>query len=327
MAALFKKIARPKQNDQKATIESIIIVISGIQHHEEKQIQANGLKITFDSFGDINHPPLILIMGLATQMIHWHDEFCQLLARKGFWVIRFDNRDIGKTTWLTNSPVPSMWDFIGNTFFHRKVNAPYLLDDMANDTLALMDELHISKAHIVGASMGGMIAQCMAIKAPKRVLSLTSIMSTTGDRSLPKPNASTSAKLLKPMSSELEKFVQQSIDVWSLLQGDHYAFDKERVEQVVRESRKRGFNPEGVVRQLSAILDSEDRTEALKKLNVPSLVIHGDADPLVPVQCGIATAEAIPNATLKILKGMGHTLPTQLWPQIVDDISTLTKQS
>lgn len=300
-------------------------MVNSIQHHAAQQISANGLEITYDSFGDPTDPAMILIMGLGTQMIHWSEEFCQLLASKKFWVIRFDNRDIGKSTWLKDYPTPSMWDFIGNSLFRRKMNASYFLDDMADDTLALMDGLKINKAHLVGASMGGMIAQCIALKSPSRVSSLTSIMSTTGDRSLPKAKTRVSAKLLKPAAKDIEQHVAQSLDVWQLLHGEYFSFDPERITMIVRESRQRGFNPAGVARQLSAIIDSPDRTLSLQKLQVPSLIIHGDQDPLVPVECGIATADAIPGSTLRILKGMGHTLPTQLWPQIVDDITALAR--
>ena len=301
------------------------MIVDNIQHHEAKQVSANGLQITYDSFGDPADPAMILIMGLGTQMIHWSDQFCQLLASNKLWVIRFDNRDIGKSTWLKNDPVPSVWDFISNSFFSKKVNAPYLLDDMADDTLALMDALNIHKAHLVGASMGGMIAQCIALKSPARVSTLTSIMSTTGDRSLPKPKTMVSAKLLKPVAKEIEQYIAQGLNVWLMLHGEHFPFDPQIVEKVMRESWQRGFNPAGVARQLSAIIDSPDRTVGLQKLQIPSLIIHGDNDPLVPVECGIATAAAIPGATLKILKGMGHTLPVQLWPQIVADIVRLTK--
>ena len=296
-----------------------------VQYHLAQQANANGLQITYDSFGDLADPVIILIMGLGTQMIHWNDEFCELLARNNLRVLRFDNRDIGKSTWLTSSPVPSVLNFIGNSLFSKKVNAPYLLDDMADDTLALMDALNIGRAHLVGASMGGMIAQCIALKSPERVSSLTSIMSTTGNRSLPKAKARIGVKLLKPLAKEIDLYVAQSLEIWKMLHGEHFPFDKDRVEKVIRDSRHRGFNPAGVARQLSAIIDSPDRTNGLQQLQIPSLVIHGDSDPLVPVACGIATAQAIPNATLKILKGMGHTLPVQLWPQVVDEISTLTK--
>lgn len=295
-----------------------------VAHQVAQQVSANGLQITYESFGVPSDPVIILIMGLGTQMIHWSDQFCQLLATNKLRVIRFDNRDIGKSTWLTDYPVPSMWDFIGNSLFSKKVNAPYLLDDMADDTLALMDALNIHKAHIVGASMGGMIAQCMALKAPNRVSSLTSIMSTTGNRSLPKAKVRVMATLLKPLATEIEPHVAQSLAVWRMLHGEYFPFDRTSVELVIRYSVQRGINPAGVARQLSAIIDSPDRTLGLQKLQIPSLIIHGDIDPLVPVECGIATAAAIPGANLKILEGMGHTLPNQLYPQIVEGIVELS---
>ncbi len=295
-----------------------------IQYHLAQQADANGLQITYDSFGDLADPVIILIMGLGTQMIHWNDEFCELLARNNLRVIRFDNRDIGKSTWLTSAPVPSVLNFIGNSLFGKKVNAPYLLDDMADDTLALMDALNIGSAHLVGASMGAMIAQCIALKSPERVSSLTSIMSTTGNRSLPNAKIRVMAKLLKPLAKEIEPLVEQSLGVWRMLHGEYFPFDRESVEKVIRYSVQRGANPAGVTRQLSAIIDSPDRTLGLQKLQIPSLIIHGDIDPLVPVECGIATAAAIPGATLKILEGMGHTLPLQLYPQIVEDIVELS---
>jgi pimeloyl-ACP methyl ester carboxylesterase len=302
-----------------------ILMVDNINYHEAQQVSANGLQITYDSFGAPADPVIILIMGLGTQMIYWNNQFCQLLASKNFWVIRFDNRDIGKSTWLIDCPVSSMWDFIGNIVFSKKMNAPYLLDDMADDTVALMDALNVNKAHLVGVSMGGMIAQCIALKYPIRVSSLTSIMSTTGARSLPKPKMRISVKLLKPVVREIEHYVAQTLDVWKMLHGDHFLFDQESVEKLIRESWQRGFNPAGVNRQLGAIIDSPDRTLDLQQLQIPSLIIHGDIDPLVPVECGIATAAAIPGATLKIMEGMGHTLPMQLWPKIIDDIEELTK--
>ena len=301
------------------------MMADNIHHHGAQRVSANGLQLTYDSFGDPSDPVMILIMGLGTQMIHWSEQFCQLLASNKLRVIRFDNRDIGESTWLTDYPTPTTWDFIGNSLFNKKVNSPYLLDDMADDTLALMDALSIDKAHIVGVSMGGMIAQCMALKAPNRVNSLTSIMSTTGNRSLPKAKIRVIAKLLKPLAKEIGPYVAQNLDVWLMLHGKHFPFDQESVEKVIRHSQQRGVNPAGVARQLSAIIDSGDRTLSLRKLHIPSLIIHGDIDPLIPVECGIATAAAIPGATLKILKGMGHTLPMQLWPQIVEDIVELSK--
>jgi pimeloyl-ACP methyl ester carboxylesterase len=292
-------------------------------YQEEQQVIANGLTINYDSFGDPANPAMILIMGLGTQMIHWDADFCKGLAEQGYWVVRFDNRDIGKSTWLKDLPSPGIMAFLSNSLFGRTLNAPYLLNDMADDTLALMDALGIQKAHLVGASMGGMIAQCVALMATERAISLTSIMSTTGNRALPKAKKRVGMTLLRPQPKDIEQYVQQSLDVWRLLHTENFPFEPERIKALVRYSRERGFNPAGVSRQLGAIIDSPDRTEKLKGLKTPSLVIHGDQDPLVPVECGYATAEALPNAKLKILEGMGHTLPKQLWPDITGSIVEL----
>lgn len=296
-----------------------------VPYTEATSTTANGLTLHYDSFGDDTHPVVLLIMGLGTQMIYWDDDFCRFLASYKLRVIRFDNRDVGKSSWLTDRPVPSTLDFIGNTLFGRRLNAPYLLDDMADDALALLDNLDVRQAHLVGASMGGMIAQCMAIKASDRVLSLTSIMSTTGNRDLPKPKAHIGAKLLKPLSNDVENFVAQNVDMWKSLHGDNFPFYHAKVEQTVRLAKERGFSSDGVTRQLSAIIDSPDRTEHLQKITTPTLVIHGDNDPLVRLESGIATAEAIRNAKLKVFKGMGHTLPNQLWPEVIEEIIRLVR--
>lgn len=298
-----------------------------VKYNGEGSVSSNGLNIHYDSFGNKSDPALILIMGLGTQLIHWDDDFCRFLASYKLRVIRFDNRDIGKSTWLTESSVPSTLDFIGNTVFGRRLNAPYSLEDMADDTLGLMDQLEIQKAHIVGASMGGMIAQALAIKASDRVLSLTSIMSSTGDRDLPKPKAHIGAKFLKPLSNDTESFIAQNVDMWKALHSKHFHFDEQKVESLVRRSKERGFDSNGVTRQLSAVIDAPDRTEELKKLNIPALVIHGDHDPLVRLESGVATANALENSTLKVFEGMGHTLPEELWPEIVEQIIKLIRST
>ena len=296
-----------------------------IVYQTGQNVSCNDIELHYDSFGNSENPAVILIMGLATQMVFWDEEFCRLLASQGFWVVRFDNRDIGMSTKLRHLGTPSITAMLANQWFKRKINAPYLLDDMALDTLGLMDALGIEKAHLVGVSMGGMIAQCTALMAPHRVISLTSIMSTTGDRSLPKPHKSVTMQLIRPMPKGDEAFIKQAVKFWSLLHGDTFAFEHKRVSNLVRHARDRSFSPSGVVRQLCAIISSPDRTEALKKLKIPTLVIHGDADPLVPLGCGKATAKAIPDAKLKIYSGMGHTLPSELWPDMVEQITELSK--
>lgn len=296
------------------------MLLSPITHHPEQLVAVNDIHINFDSFGDKSNPAIVLIMGLATQMIYWDEQFCQLLASQGYWVIRFDNRDNGKSTWMKTLPRPTSAALVANAIFKRPLGAAYLLSDMMNDTLGLLDALDIDSAHIVGVSMGGMIAQELAIRHPSRVKSLTSIMSTTGNRKLPKPSAAFSFKMLKPPPKDANKAVSYGLHVWKMIQGNHYPFDQQKVLGLITRALQRGFNPAGNSRQLAAILDSPDRTEALSTLLVPSLILHGEDDPLVLVACGHATANAIPNAKIKTYPGMGHTIPSQLYNDITTQI-------
>ena len=291
-----------------------------ITHHPEQLVATNNIDINYDSFGDKSHPAIILIMGLATQMIYWDEQFCKLLASQGYWVIRFDNRDNGKSTWLDSIPPPSSLALLTNAVFKRPLGATYLLSDMMQDTVGLLDALHLESAHIVGVSMGGMIAQEIAINHPHRVKSLTSIMSTTGNKRLPKPSTAFSFKMLKRPPKDVNKAVTYGMHVWRMIQGDHYPFDEQKVLSLITRALQRGFNPAGNTRQLAAILDSQDRTEALNSLTVPSLILHGEDDPLVLVDCGYATAKAIPNAKIKTYPGMGHTIPSQLYDDITKQI-------
>jgi len=299
--------------------------LNPIIHHPEQLVTANNIHINYDSFGDKSHPAIVLIMGLATQMIYWDEQFCKLLASQGFWVIRFDNRDNGKSTWLDSNPPPTSLALLTNAVFKRPIGATYLLSDMMNDTVGLLDALHLESAHIVGASMGGMIAQEIAIHHPHRVKTLTSIMSTTGNRKLPKPSTAFSFKMLKPPPKDVNKAVTFGMHVWRLIQGEHYPFDQQKVLGLITRALQRGFNPAGNTRQLAAILDSPDRTQALNTLKVPSLIIHGEDDPLVLVACGYATAKAIPNAKIKTYPGMGHTIPSQLYDDISKQILDLIR--
>lgn len=296
-----------------------------IAYHPEKLIEANGIELCSDSFGDPSNPPVLMIMGLAAQLVHWDDELCKQLASQGYWVIRFDNRDIGKSTKLSKLKPPGITALLAHQWFGKRFDAPYKLNDMAFDAFGLMDALDIKRAHLVGASMGGMIAQSMAILHPERVMSLTSIMSTTGARSLPRAKASVSMKMLKPVPKDEDKYVQQVLNMWRLLHGDHYPFEQGKTENLLRRARQRSFYPKGVRRQLCAIIASGDRTKHLRKLDVPSLVIHGDMDPLVPHACGLATADAIPGAKMTTLPGMGHTLPKQIWGRMIEEITGLAK--
>jgi pimeloyl-ACP methyl ester carboxylesterase len=287
--------------------------------------RANGIELCYDTFGDRDAAPLILIMGLAAQMIAWDEEFCAQLADRSFWVIRFDNRDIGLSTKLQQFPVPDLASLIKQQLLGEPVAAPYTLRDMAADTVGLMDALGIAAGHVVGASMGGAIAQEMAIHYPNRVRTLTSIMSSTGEPGLPPPTAEAMAILLAPMPTDRESYLVRYAQTWRVLRGLGFPLDEARDAERAAEIFERGLNPPGVARQLAAIVASGSRKDALRAVHVPALVIHGDVDPLVPVAGGIATANAIPGAKLVVIKGMGHALPIPMWPQIIKAIASHAK--
>lgn len=301
-----------------------------IAYHSEKLYQCRDVKIACDSFGDKSHPPILLIMGLSTQLIHWPEAFCRMLADKGFWVIRFDNRDMGKSTILKHLPPPGFHQLIAHRLFNRRIVTPYSLGEMAMDAISLLDVLKIAKVHVVGASMGGMIAQLMAITAPERTLSLTSIMSTTGEKRLMWPSLKVLRLMAKKHGKEQEDHIQQGLKLWETLHGNYLHFPREHYSQIIEHAYKRGFYTTGVLRQLAAISTTPDRTPALKKLNLPSLIIHGDADPMLKVKNAHALHRAMPHSQKLILKGMGHTLPQEYWGLMIDsiaDMATKTRSS
>ena len=277
--------------------------------------EANGLTLCYQSFGAPSDPPLLLIMGLGTQMIGWSDDFCETLAARGFRVVRFDNRDIGKSSYIA-APPPDIMQIIRGA-----ARPPYTLDDMARDAVGLMDALKIESAHIVGASMGGMIAQILAIQFPARVRTLTSIMSTTGERGLPQAKPEVFAAISAPPPLTAEAFIETNVRFAELLRG--CADVGEEADARARSTRAaaRGLNPAGGARQLAAVIAGGSRKEALAGVKAPTLVIHGVDDPLVPVEGGKATAAAIPGAKLILLERMGHTVPRALRPTIVDAIA------
>jgi pimeloyl-ACP methyl ester carboxylesterase len=283
-------------------------------------IRSNGIDLCIETFGAATGKPLILIMGLGAQMIAWPDDFCSALAAQGFFVIRFDNRDIGKSTWLTHLGVPNAMALIGRIAVRRPITVPYTLLDMATDVVGLLDVLNIDRAHIVGASMGGMIAQELALNFPQRLLSLTSIMSSTGDPKLPPATAEATAILFAQPPADRGAFLTHYAKVMQVLRGPH--FPEENTDDAARAERvySRGVNPGGAARQFAAILASGNRTKKLANVKTPTLVIHGDGDPLIRVEGGRATAAAIPSAKLIIVPKMGHSLPRAVWPAIIDPI-------
>ena len=254
-------------------------------------------------------------MGLGMQLIHWDLELCEQLAERGFHVIRFDNRDSGRST-KVDAPVPDM----RRALVGLRIDAPYLLEDMADDAFGLLDHLGIEAAHVVGASMGGMIAQTMAIKRPERVLSLTSIMSTTGERRAGRPKLRVMGVLMRQAPRDRDAYIERFVKVFRLIGSKGFPLDDDRIRELAAASYDRGHHTAGTGRQLAAIMASGDRTAQLRSLAVPTTVIHGRDDPLVPFRGGRATAAAIPDARLIAVPGMGHDLPREVWPRLVDAV-------
>jgi pimeloyl-ACP methyl ester carboxylesterase len=282
-------------------------------------VSANGIEIAYDTFGAAEARPLVLIMGLGTQLINWDEEFCEALAAAGHFVVRFDNRDAGLSTHLHEAGAPDLVAALGGDVS----GAPYRLADMADDTAGLAEALGLEGVHVLGVSMGGMIAQEFAIRHPGRTLSLTSIMSTPSPEAGP-PTERALGTMLTPSPPDRASVIRRALEAWKVLGSPGYPMDEKRVTRVAGESFDRSFDPPGFGRQFAAILASGDRTAALRELSVPALVIHGEDDPLVRLSGGVATADAIPGARLLTFPGMGHDLPRPLWPEIVGAVTELT---
>ena len=282
--------------------------------------RANGIDLCYQTFGDATRPTILLVMGLGTQMLGWDEVFCTQLANRGYHVIRFDNRDIGKSTWFDHEEIPSPVGLIAKMAIGLKPKVPYTLKDMADDAIGLLDALGIAKAHVVGASMGGMIGQQMAIDHPDRLLTLTSIMSTTGDPKVPSAKPEATALLTAKPAADEEAFIGFYRHLMKVLRAGDFPEDEALDEPRGRAAWKRGYHPAGSGRQLAAIIASGNRTKALADVRVPTLVIHGRPDPLVRVEGGVATAAAIPGAKLIVLERMGHALPLSMWGTVIDAV-------
>jgi pimeloyl-ACP methyl ester carboxylesterase len=294
--------------------------VPSVTHQPPQHARANGIDICYEIFGEPDAQPMLLIMGLGAQMVLWDDAFCEQIAARGFRVIRFDNRDIGQSSKLSGGKRLSPLELLKLRFLKIPVAAPYRLRDMAQDTIALMDVLGIRSAHLVGASMGGMIAQEIAITFPERVRSLTSIMSTTGNPRVPPPTREASAMLMAPPPKTRDEYIARFAQNWKLLRVGSFpedeALDRSRAERTF----DRGLNPAGVGRQLRAILASGNRKARLCNVKAPTLVIHGTVDPLVHPMGGQDTAASIPGAKLLMIEGMGHAIPVPMWPEIIGAI-------
>ncbi len=302
-AAIAAGVKSPEADDQGHNVTS-------------KYATANGLRICYEEFGDPAQPAVLLIMGLSTQMIAWPEPFCEHLAAGGYRVIRFDNRDVGLSQKLADERVPNLLRLLLAAGFGLPLRVPYTLHDMARDTVGLLDGLGIERAHIVGASMGGMIAQLVAGDYPRRTLSLTSMMSTSGARSLPRASRQVQRLMMRRASSGEEEYLRYASRLWRLIGSPAYPPEEQELRERLLASYRRSYYPPGFLRQFAAIVASGDRVELLRRVQRPTLVIHGSADALVPVEGGTHTAELVPAARLALIDGMGHDLPKVLLPRL-----------
>ena len=282
----------------------------------------NNIQIEYETFGDNNYPALLLIAGLGAQLTYWQKEFCMELASRGYYVIRFDNRDTGLSSKIGSLTANELMEKVGALFMGQETPVPYGLRDMADDGIGVLDSLNIDKAHIVGKSMGGFIAQTLCLNHPNRALSLTSIFSHTGNNKAFPPTQEVMDVMLTPEPEDRDEYVAHLIKLFRITFGAGKPFDESYHRKLIESSFDRCFHHEGVIQHYLAILSQKNRFEALKHLNIPALIIHGDEDPMVPLAGGEATADAIPNAKLKIITGMGHVMPNleTYWSDILDEM-------
>jgi pimeloyl-ACP methyl ester carboxylesterase len=295
-----------------------------VPYHPQSRVAANGLEIVSDSFGDPAGPPLLLIAGLGGQLTFWDDAFCARLAGRGYWVIRTDNRDAGLSTSFDRAGIPRIWPIIQAWMQGNPVipEAPYTMQDMAADAVGVLDALGIQAAHVAGISLGGVIAQFMAIHYPQRVRSLTILASTTGDPAsgMPQPEALTA--LLSTPPRDRAAYIEDSVRTSRLLHGPHLPFDEARSRERAAQAYDRAVNPAGVARQVAALFASAGWKARLAEIGAPTLVIHGSADPLLPLAGGEDIARTIPGAKLLVIDGLGHAMPPEVWDQAIEAIAT-----
>jgi pimeloyl-ACP methyl ester carboxylesterase len=295
-----------------------------------KHLNANGVTLVYDSFGEDAAEAILLISGLGTQMIRWADPFCRDLAALGYRVIRFDNRDAGGSTSFAQHGAVDVGTLVSRLMAGQRPAVPYTLADMAGDAIGLLDALSVPQAHVVGRSLGGMIAQMMASEHPSRVLSLTSIMSATGNPGMPSPEPDAMAMMMRPAPdpvSDEAGFLDHGVAFARRLAGPAFPFDEEACRALLREEVRRGRAPGGFGRQFAAVAQAGDRRSRLAAIKAPTLVIHGTNDPLFPPACGQDTAASIPDAELMLIDGMGHDLPAQLFSRVAQAIDRTARRS
>lgn len=285
-------------------------------------VKVNGVDIAFQLYGDQKNPTIVLIHGLGAPLTAWPKAMVTQLVAQGFQVLLFDNRDMGKSELLNHLKMPNLVWLMLKLKLGLGIKAPYQLEDMMNDTIELLDQLGLEKVHIVGASMGGMISQLVAINHPHRLHSLTSIMSTTGNKTLPKMSEKVKQSFAaKPDSHSGEDILKFNVEKWQVIGSPDYPAEQGYLTEFVQGLLERGITGKGTLRQMLAVMASKNREQQLANISTPTLVLHGEADELIRVECGKATAAAIPNAKLKTYPGMGHDLPIELIPSIVQDIT------
>jgi len=277
---------------------------------------SDSVELEYEFIGDAGAPTIALVMGFSMQMIAWDVSFCEQIASRGFRVLRFDNRDVGLSTKLSRLGVPDMMRVMSGD----RSAAVYRIEDMADDLAALLASLGVEGAHVAGASMGGFIVQETAIRHPERLRSVTSIMSSTGDRSVGYPRPEALGVLMRPPPADRAEVADRAVSLWRTIGSPGFPFDEERVRARALAAWDRGVDPAGVARQMAAILTQRDRTADLGRVRIPAAVIHGGADPLIHVSGGEATARAIPDARLTIVPGMGHDFAEGAWPAIIEAI-------
>ncbi len=277
-------------------------------------VKANGIEIAYDSFGTRADPALLLIRGFSGQMLGWDEDFCGAIAREGYFVLRFDNRDVGLSTKFDAVGAPDMGKLAVALQSGGDVTVPYRLEDMADDAVGLLDALSIERAHVCGVSMGGMIAQLVAIRHPQRLRSLISYMSTTGEPGLPPATPQAQAAIISPPPEGREAAIEHTVEVHRALAGDELGFDEAWTRDMAERSWERSSYSDGALRQMAAIVAARPRTRALASVRVPTLVLHGSADPIIPVEHAHQTAQAIPGAELVVIEGLGHDIGPPGWP-------------
>ena len=287
------------------------------------QVEANGISLEVETMGSSENPAVLLVMGLGAQMTAWPENYCKQLSERGYFVIRFDNRDVGLSTWFDDAGEPNMNRTYLSALFGRKIKAPYSLSDMADDAVGVLDSLGVEKAHLMGASMGGMIVQRFALNHPERVISLCSIMSTPR---FIRPEYQLTVELMEPDSGTRDGRIESGLKAAGLLHGEKFPLP-ENLRELVADSIDRAWHPSGTTRQLTAILSDGDRRPELRTLSIPTTVIHGTADRLVPPKAGKETAEAIKGSHLVEIEGMGHSMPEETWPEIFRVFDDLVERS